>query len=321
MKRIILNVLLSLLITGKVAGEKEYTFIPFPSFQFIEQEQLSPNTFRVPFKNAGRLIIVKAMVDSLMGNFVFDTGAPDLILNSNHFKTGLLLSDNGRGGVTGSIDRVYKGHLDTFQMESYLMVDKLVEIFDMTHIEEKKKTKILGLLGAKVYEDFEIMIDYAKKQLTFSRTNKYGFKIDGNVYQETPEDSIKLKIKNHVITLQAVVENKKLTFELDSGAEFNLLHHKVNRKVLDHFEIRKRANLSGVGQRKVEVLAGVLKDVECGNLKCRPMRTLLMNMDEINKTSKIRLDGVLGFEFLFRLRVAINYKRKQVYLYQRNFRP
>ncbi len=321
MKTIVLNILLSLFIIGEVAGKKEYTFIPIQSFHFTEREQLSPNTFRVPFKNAGRLIIVQAMIDGQSGNFIFDTGAPDLILNSNHFKGSALLTSNKRGGVTGGIDEVYNGQIDTFRLESYLIVDKLVEVFNMTHIEEKKKTKILGLLGAKVYEDFEIMIDYAKKQLTFSRTNKNGLKIDGNIYQERPEDSLKIQVRNHILIVRAKVGKKKLMLGLDSGAEFNLLHHKVNRKVLDHFEIRKRANLSGTGNRKVEVLAGLLKDLECGQLKCKPMRTLLMSMNQINKTSSVQLDGVLGFEFLFPLRVAINYKRKQVYLYQRNFRP
>ena len=117
MKTFVLNILLLLLIIGEVAGKKEYTFIPIQSFHFTQREQLSPNTFRVPFKNAGRLIIVQAMVDGQKGNFIFDTGAPDLILNSNHFETGLLLSSNGRGGVTGTIGEVYNGRLDTFQME------------------------------------------------------------------------------------------------------------------------------------------------------------------------------------------------------------
>lgn len=321
MKYIILYIYCSLLCIGEISGKENYT-IPIQYFRFAEQEQLTPNTFRIPFKNGGRLIIVQATVDGQTGNFIFDTGAEDLVLNANHFSTSNILSSKQRAGITGMIGQVYQKQLDTFYLESYLITNKMVDALDMSHIETKKNLKILGLLGAKVYKDFEIMIDYGLKQLTFSRTNKKGGKLDGNVYQETPQDSMDIKVTSkNMMIVNAMVGKKKLKLVLDTGAEFNLLHHRVNRKVLDYFKIQKRVRLSGASSQESEVFAGVLEDVICGPINCQPMRTLLMNMDQINETYRTQVNGVLGFEFLIRLRVAINYKKKRLYFYQRNFRP
>ena len=44
------------------------------------------NTLIVPIKRAGNLIIVEAQIDTLVGNFVLDTGAPYLVLNATYFR-------------------------------------------------------------------------------------------------------------------------------------------------------------------------------------------------------------------------------------------
>ncbi|HYH13741.1 MAG TPA: hypothetical protein VD794_00880, partial [Flavisolibacter sp.] len=39
----------------------------------------------IPFTRVGNLILVKAHIDSIVGNFILDTGAPHLILNITYF--------------------------------------------------------------------------------------------------------------------------------------------------------------------------------------------------------------------------------------------
>ena len=102
---------------------------------------------------------------------------------------------------------------------------------------------------------------------------------------------------------------------LDSGAELNLLDRKVNRKVLDKFTIIKRVNLIGVGKNEVEVLAGALNEVQCGNQYSEKMNTLLTSLDEINQSFDVNVQGVLGYEFLKKRRVMINYQKRKLYFF------
>src|ERR1700761_1196674 len=58
-------------------------------------------TLIVPIKRAGNLIIVEAQVDSLEGNFVLDTGAPYLVLNTTYFRDAPHVEEQHSAGING----------------------------------------------------------------------------------------------------------------------------------------------------------------------------------------------------------------------------
>ncbi|MEI9810171.1 MAG: hypothetical protein WDO16_21155 [Bacteroidota bacterium] len=59
----------------------------------------------IPFNKAGNLIIIQARVDTMVGNFILDTGAPGLILNMTYFRNYPSSShgDDESGGITGGV--------------------------------------------------------------------------------------------------------------------------------------------------------------------------------------------------------------------------
>jgi hypothetical protein len=116
--------------------------------------------------------------------------------------------------------------------------------------------------------------------------------------------------------IDATVNTVRMKMIVDTGAELNLLDRKVNRKVLDEFTIIKRVNLSGMGSREVEVLAGTLRNVTCGKQHHPSMNTLLTSLDEINASFGTTAMGVLGYEFINNKRVLINYPKRKLYFYQ-----
>ena len=84
---------------------------------------------------------------------------------------------------------------------------------------------------------------------------------------------------------------------------------------MDNFEVIKRVNLIGVGNKDVEVLAGVLHDVHCGNQFSEKMNTLLTSLDDINTSFNVNVEGVLGYEFLKKRRVLVNYQKRKLYFF------
>ena len=273
------------------------------------------NTIYIPFSLVGRLIVVKAQVDKMAGNFILDTGAERLVLNQQYFKQVSFGREVAAAGNTGLVSSASEFQVDTLLLDQLFVVSLRAHLVDLSHIELKKNTKFIGILGYNVFENFELFIDFQNSRIVLSKVDKNGIRLDSIRAWEVPYDSLAFELKKHIIIINGTVDNVKLRFMLDSGAELNLIDRKVNRKVLERFTIIKRVNLIGVGKKEVEVLAGTLTNVHCGNQHCLSMNTLLTSMDDINHNFGVALHGVLGYEFLSQRRVMINYKKRKLYFF------
>ena len=282
---------------------------------FPEAARTNVNTIYIPFSLVGRLMVVQAQVDTMSGNFIVDTGAERLVLNQQYFKPDGRSLEVNASGNTGSVASVSEMMVDTLLLDQLFVLNLRAHLVDLAHIELKKSTRIIGILGFNVFEDFELFIDFQNSRIVLSRVDRNGIRIDSIPGWEIPYDSLNFDLKKHVIIVNGTVDNVKLRFMLDSGAELNLIDRRVNRKVLDRFTIIKRVNLIGMGKKEVEVLAGTLTDVQCGNQRCASMNTLLTSMDDINSNFGVSLNGVLGYEFLSHRRILINYKKRMLYFF------
>ena len=282
---------------------------------------LNPNTIYVPFKMVGRLIAVEAQVDTVSGIFVLDTGAERLLLNKNYFGWDHRIKDVAAFGSTGPMGPVLFKKVDTLQWDNLYFFDVKANVVDLSHLEAQKNIRLVGMIGYEVLKDFEVFLDFQTMTIVITRLDENGFRIDQDAIPELPYDSLGFMMRRHLIILDATVDGARLKFTLDSGAELNLLDRLVSRKVLDHFQVLKRVNMRGVGQNSVEVLAGKLYDVVCGNQTNEAMGTLLTSLEDMNNEFHTRLDGVIGMEFLFPRRTLINYKQKKLFFYKNNNKP
>ena len=273
------------------------------------------NTIYIPFTLVGQLIMVEAKVDTVAGFFMLDTGSEKLVLNKEYFEAG----ENGRAiaavGNTGMVNAVIEKRVDSLQLDQLVIRDIRAHLVDLHHIELKKNTRLIGILGHDVYKEFEIFIDFQSKIIVLTRVNRKGIRIDTLAPYEVPYDSMEFDLQHHLIIVDTKVNGVRLKMILDSGAELNLIDRQVNRKVMDKFTILKRVNLLGVGERQVEVLAGVLNEVHCGNQYSEKMNTLLTSLDEINQAFDVNVQGVLGYEFFKKRRVLINYQKRKLYFF------
>ncbi|MCB0588964.1 MAG: hypothetical protein KDD06_26985, partial [Phaeodactylibacter sp.] len=282
--------------------------------EFPRRTSLGRHTIRVPFELAGRLIVVEAAVEGISGNFILDTGSSHLILNASHFDGGLSRRTVAAAGSTGSVEEASIRPVRDFVCDSLFFDNLQAHVIDLSHIEEKKNIRVLGLIGYEVLKDFEVLIDFQLQQATLTRLNEQGERLDSLAILEEPEDSLSFQLKGHVIILDGWVDKTPVKFGLDSGAELNLLHSRVKRRILNHFKIARRANLNGIGGQSVEVLAGKLYRFRCNNrIRCSGMRTLLTNLDDINASFGTQLQGLVGYEFLCTRRTIINYKKEKLY--------
>ena len=273
------------------------------------------NTIYIPFTLAGQLIMVQARVDTVEGYFMLDTGSEKLVLNQEYFDADESARRVASVGNTGMVSDVVEKRVDSLHISQLVLHDLYAHLVNLHHIELKKNIVLIGILGQEVYQDFEVFIDFQNRVIVLSRVDRKGIRLDTVSRYEAPYDSMDFELKRHLIIVETRINEVRVRMILDSGAELNLIDRGVNRKVLDRFTIIKRVNLLGVGKNEVEVLAGVMNEVYCGNQYSEKMNTLLTSLDEINQSFGTSVQGVLGYEFFKKRRVLINYERRKLYFF------
>nr|WP_321234100.1 retropepsin-like aspartic protease [uncultured Psychroserpens sp.] len=286
------------------------------NISFPKAEILNDYTTRIPFKLIDNLIVIEAELLDKKGNFIVDTGSETLILNKVHFKTRTPHNVNSRKttGVIDVIDNPIEKRLKQFTIKGLVLENKNSDIINLSHIETSKKIHLLGIIGYNILKDYEVFIDMYLNQITLSKVNSEGIKLDKRNYLETIIDTVDFKLRKHTIVLEANVNDHKLKFALDTGAEYNQLNKRTSKKILKYFYPSKRLMLVGASGKKIEVLAGKLYRVKLTDkIYFAPMETILTNLNQMNEAFGTSVDGVLGYEFFRQQRTIINYKKEKLY--------
>ncbi len=283
---------------------------------FPKAEILSEHTTRIPFKLVDNLIIIEAELMDRRGNFIIDTGSETLILNKSHFKSKATKHHESRStsGVIDLIDNPLEKRLKEFIINDIKLENKHSDVIDLSHIESSKKIHLLGIIGYNILKDYEVFIDMYLNQITLTRIDKNGDRLDKRPMLETIVDTVDFQLKRYTIVLETYVDDHKLKFGLDTGAEYNQLNKRSSRKILKYFYPSERLMLMGASGKKIEVMAGKLYRVKLtDNIYFAPMETLLTNLNQLNEAFGTSLDGVLGYEFFRQQRTIINYKKEKLY--------
>jgi hypothetical protein len=283
---------------------------------FPNAEILNEYTARIPFKLIDHLIVVEATVLNKKGSFIIDTGSQNLVLNKVHFhsKYENNIKNNSTTGIFSNIDNPLQKKLSEFNLQQFTLKNKNADIIDLSHIEKSKKMNLLGIIGYSILKDYEIFIDLYLNQITLTKTDKKGTRLDPKVYLEKFVDSINFKLIKHTIVINGSINNQRLKLGLDTAAEFNQINKSVNKKILKHFVPKKRIRLTGASNNYIEVLLGNLHRLKLSKtVYLGPMKTILTNLTKMYEVFGTQLDGILGYEFFKYKRTIINYKKEKLY--------
>jgi hypothetical protein len=285
-------------------------------FYFTKAEIVDNYTTRIPFKLVDRLIVIEGEYRGEKGRFILDTGSERLLLNKAHFSDLIQEYSNHveTSGVLDYVDDPVEKRVRKILFNNLSIENKRSHIIDMRHIEKSKKIKVLGIIGYNVLKDYEIFVDMYLNQITLTKIDADGNKLGNQPYLEEVVDSIDFTLKKHTIVIEGSINRKKLTFGLDTGAEFNQISSRVSKQVLKSFYPKKRVKLMGASDRKIEVLYGNLHKLKLSEtVYFGPMKTLLTNLNSMNKAFGTKLDGILGHDFFAQKRAIINYKKQKIY--------
>jgi len=303
---------------GQDAKDDKYVLKMFGHTHYIEPKPiLAENKITIPFKRLDNLILLDAIVDGIAGTFILDTGAPHLVLNQQYFKNAPQLASISGAGITGNISRIIQSKINVLSLGGIQFENVSTDLIDLTHLEAKKGTAIFGLLGNNLFARFEVIIDYTQSNIILYYLNKKGDKIEQDSLASLIDQQIKipLEINQKVILIGGEINGKKLRFCLDTGAEINILSSNLSKKVMTEFKVLRVLNLVGASEKNTQAILGNIKLLKVGHKEYEQVQAALMNLESLTEVYGTYIDGMLGFDFLSRSKVAINYQQQVLRLW------
>jgi hypothetical protein len=263
----------------------------------------------LPIKRAGNLILLEAVIDDISGNLILDTGSGGMVLNSIYFMQGRRMPGLVAGGITGSTGPLKRTIIRNLQISDMFLEDITADLLDLGHIENARNVKVLGFFGLSLIAGYEVVIDLRNSIMELHPLDQSGNRTSVSNRRPSMDMNIPVSSTNGVVFLDAFINERKLTFCLDTGAEANVLSSQLPGRVLNTVNIFRRSNLRGAGTHSVEVLYGVMHDFTIGTVSLPGMNTIVTNLSAMGSSFAVRIDGMLGCDFLEKGIFYINLKQ------------
>lgn len=271
-------------------------------------------TITVPIKRAGSLIIIEAQLDTLIGNFILDTGAPGLVLNETYFRD--LPHDNEKdaGGING------RAHTFSTTVHNLAILDLhydrlTADVTDLSAIENSKGIKVLGLLGTRLFNKLAITVDLFNNVLYIHKLDENG-EIDPveRVFSH-PDMKTSFKLLDDVLFIKGSVNDNDMWFVFDTGAESNLLDYDNFKKLARKMRVINRSVVTGIGGKRYENAYAAFDKLVIGNYLFKNNHILFTRLDEMGKAYNNTVDAILGHDFFSRGIFTINFAKKEFEMY------
>ena len=122
--------------------------------------------------------------------------------------------------------------------------------------------------------------------------------------------------------MEVYLKGQFLQFGFDSGSATNILDLKKSAEFEDCMHLLGEIKLTGFGEATQTCMVAQICDIELGEIRCKPMKTLLLPLKKLNRVLPgPPLDGIIGYEFIRQYRTAINFKKNEIYVWGPELAP
>jgi predicted aspartyl protease len=276
------------------------------------QQNKNQEVVSLSFKRVGSLLVVDGALKGETGAFIIDTGAPRLVLNATYFRQYGKVMQAGitAGGLSGTVQELRYADIDSFYFGSLLYRNLEASIIDLSHLEDLRQIKILGLIGTALFEKYLLSIDFVNSNLTLSDLGKKEPSFDDADF------TTKFTLENQVIITKITLLDKKLNFCIDTGAEINVVSNKLPQSVLDSFVVTRRVTLNGTGKNKLTVFVGTIPNLKMGTFERIKPEVMMTSMRNLNKFTNTTLDGMIGADFFEGYKVILDFNKGKLWMYK-----
>lgn len=274
----------------------------------------------IPFEIHNNFMVVQVIINnSLPLKFIFDTGAEHTILSKNIFAGVLGLTYDRPIRLLGAdLNQELIAHVSS---KVHLKIgdavapsqDILILSDDYFKIDEYVGLEIHGIIGADLFRNLVLKIDYKQNSIFIQRTSN--FRPPKRKWKEVPVTIYKNK---PYISAQATLGDKKTSIKLliDTGASLSLLLHANSSPDI---QLPENIIQGSVGRGLGGILEGYLGRVnrlEFGEkLYFNNIITNYQDISEAVSTESLSdRNGILGNALISRFDVIIDYPKEKLYL-------
>ncbi|MEM6963936.1 MAG: aspartyl protease family protein [Bacteroidota bacterium] len=253
-----------------------------------------------------RIILINAEVDGVAGKFILDTGSPTLMLNQKDISGKLVVGGISKNctAQTVKVKEFKWAGISTPSVEALA--------FDMSKLEKTIGTKIAGLVGQRIFRDYELYIDVANQKIQLHRSRKSQLHKNNK-----PKSKISFSLEKHIPVIKVKINGKKYRFGIDTGAEVNVLNQRIQKQLEEAglLNLNQATTLQGVDGIAQKTQAVHLTNFKIKSKNFKDYEFLMMDFSSLEKDFDLQLDGILGYPFLATHILSINYSKQKIYFW------
>lgn len=300
--------LLLIILSVNLNAQSSVAYLNAPNFENRTVKLTEKSEANKSFELIGGMIFIEANVNGKDGTFILDTGAPGLILNEKPLKKS---EDLVAGGINGTVE-IGEVAIQNFAWGIINLSNIKGYSLDISHLEESFEKDIAGLIGFDVLADFELLFDYENKEVQILSAHKNELHKNNK-----PLQKISFQKQGHLPVIQAKIGKKNYYFGIDTGAEVNLLDAAILERLDENLlQINESTTIQGLDNSPQLVQTGTIKNTKIQATNFPEMDYLFVDFSAINKNRDTKIDGLLGFTFLAKSKVSINYKKQKIYFWE-----
>ena len=261
----------------------------------------------IPFTFHHAIPMVKVTVEGEERNFLFDSGAPMIMLNSEYYESTIdsTMSVGGMGrGVVSNVGEMGMYHIESLELCGIRIENQDLMTTDLSNLSTKRE-KIYGLIGFSFFSQYDVLFDYVKREIVFINPEKTDSYIQEHNYKT---EWIPMSLNQHVASIECYVDGLPLKMGIDCGAQANLLGTDFLENRPWAVSGKHSTDLGGVGGSSKAYFGKVTLYI--GNRKFKRQWTAFSDMTAIK--GALGVDGLIGFQVLNGKRTLLSYKNQKM---------
>lgn len=259
----------------------------------------------LPLLQVKSLLLVEASLGTAEGYYLFDTGAPGLLLNETYVEHagGRSLPDAVVDGATGAAN-VGRVLLPDFRLGGLRQRGVRAYVLTLDYLSEALGYEILGIVGRQQFDNVVVHLDARRSRLTFLEA--FG--------ERDAAHEIRFGFEGHIPRLYARLDGLPVDLGFDTAAGIGVLDEATYARLRERSRAPESAiAIRGFGAvvdstrrqrvRLVEVADGNWHDIAFAAV---PRERFLDH--------GLRLNGLLGADWLARKEIVLDYRAGRLYI-------
>lgn len=281
---------------------------------------IKPDTVRINFQLRNGLIYIPAKLNGKIGFFMFDSGAPVVILRNRYVSEASIKNDVSVDftGMGGKMDDVKWSTENTLEWGGGQLTGLDAPTARMDDMDLDEDTAIFGLMGYGVLSGYQLTFDYLNQELLLERIDEDG-KLSGAGFDKGKLiTAFPLRMKRHIPIIDIVLNDKSYPMGIDCGANANLLKSGLIQELAPFIDYEDEyVSIAGVGGLEQNNRTAFLTDAKIGTFKLQDMYTVITDQHIGGGVGNDALPivGLLGTPFLNQQKTTLNFNKGEISFY------